>query len=126
MPMSIYKYSNTPVGKIICVISVIMASYYSIIFGIAIAVLFIIISELSYYEGFLNISAKEDFYKKHCESPNKTKFDLQTIEKDYMGLKYCGGVCNPCDSTCRYTINNTSKSLYNFNNLIKPIDDANL
>jgi len=65
--------------------------------------------------------AKVAFLKTNC-SANKTKFRLDTIDKDYPGLEFTEGVCEPCDPTCRYIISNPAETLYDFDRKIKPTD----
>ena len=144
MPISVYKFSTSFFGKVLILGSIIFASYKNITYGVILAVLFMLISEIGRLERFTNmqdsttsfeninnfegmvvrektIPVKEAFIKEHC-SAKKTKFNLETIEKDFRGLEFTDGVCDPCDATCRYNISNTADNLYQFDKLVKPVD----
>ena len=128
MPLTVYKFTSSFLGKFISLLSIIYACYYNIAYGLVLAVLFIGISEIGYLEGFKDNnekivvpSAKEAFLKTNC-SANKTKFRLDTIDKDYPGIEFTEGTCDPCDPTCRYIITNQAETLYDFDRKIKPID----
>ena len=140
MPLTVYKFTSSFLGKFISLLSIIYACYYNIAYGVVLAILFIGLSEIGYLEGFTDVervtdvekfkdnnektvvtSAKEAFLKTNC-SANKTKFRLDTIDKDYPGIEFTEGTCDPCDPTCRYIITNQAETLYDFDRKIKPID----
>ena len=132
--MTVYKFTNSFFGKVVTLLSIIYASYYNIAYGLVLTALFLFISEVGYLEGFTRVegftinkpiipNVKDAFIKEHC-TDKQTKFNLETIEKDYTGLVFTDGVCNPCDKTCRYTISNTSENLYLFDTKIKPLDST--
>ena len=130
MPLTVYKFTSSFLGKFISLLSIIYACYYNIAYGLVLAVLFIGISEIGYLEGFTDSnkktvvpSAKEAFLKTNC-SANKTKFRLDTIDKDYPNIEFTEGACEPCDPTCRYIITNQAETLYNFDRKIKPTDSS--
>ena len=137
MPMTVHRFSSSFFGKMIIIISIVFASYHSLTYGIILTVLFIGISELGKLEEGYEIitnkertpfekkmydSAKDKFINKNCVS-TKTKFNLDTIDKDYKELVFSDGACDPCDKTCRYSISNTSANLSYFDPLIKPSVD---
>jgi hypothetical protein len=123
MPMTVYKFTSSLFGKLISLSAIIYSAYYNIAYGIILAFIFIFISEIGYLEGMTNkpsiSNEKDSFIKEHC---GKTKFNLETIDKDYPNLVFTNGACNPCDKSCRYTINNTSVSLRILDNKIMPKD----
>jgi len=131
MPISVYKFSSSFFGKVLILGSIICASYKNITYGIILAVLFMLVSEIGRMEGYNNIEGmierepkipvKDAFITEHCGA-KKTKFNLETIEEDFRGLEFTDGVCDPCDPTCRYNISNTADNLYQFDKLIKPAD----
>ena len=141
MPLSVYKFTSSFFGKVLTLASIIYLAYYNIAYSLVLTALFIFISEVGYLEGFTNVdglanvdgltkaskpiipNVKDAFIKEHC-TDKKTTFNLETIEEDYTGLVFTDGVCNPCDKTCRYTINNTSEQLYLFDTKIKPKDST--
>lgn len=142
MPISVYKFSSSFFGKVLILGSIICASYKNITYGIILAVLFMLVSEIGRMERFTTlqesstsfeninnfegmvvkepkIPVKDAFITEHCGA-KKTKFNLETIEEDFRGLEFTDGVCDPCDPTCRYNISNTADNLYQFDKLIKP------
>lgn len=129
MPLTVNKFSQSFVGKLLILLSIGLVAHYKIIYGIVLAVLFIFISEIGYMESFSDKEGMEDkiqesktaFIKDHCGA-KKSTFDLETIQQDYTGLLFTDGVCDPCDPTCRFNIDDTSDSLYNYNKIIKPVD----
>jgi hypothetical protein len=130
MPLTVNKFSQSFVGKLLMLLSIGLVAHYKIIYGVVLAVLFIFISEIGYMESFSNKEGMEDgkiqesktaFIKDHCGTKRST-FDLETIQQDYTGLLFTDGVCDPCDPTCRFNIDDTSDSLYNYNKIIKPVD----
>jgi hypothetical protein len=128
MPMTVYKFTNSLFGKLVSLLSIIYVAYYNIAYALVLTALFLFISEIGYLEGFavnkpVIPNVKDAFIKEHC-TDKKTKFNLETIETDYAGLVFTDGVCNPCDKSCRYTINNTSENLYLFDTKIKPKDST--
>ena len=136
MSLTMYKFTSSFFGKFVSLLSIMYAAYYNIAYGIVLAIVFLGISEIGYLESFTSVegfkdnikktivpSAKEAFIKKHC-TDKKTKFNLDTIEEDYPELVFTDGVCDPCDPTCRYVINNTEESLYDFDHKIKPDDST--
>lgn len=151
MPLTMYKFTNSFFGKIVSLSAIIYCAYQNIAYGIILAVIFIGISEIGYLERFTSEAdtikadtikadtmsiegmvvkpeipnVKDKFISDHCGA-NKTNFDLETIEKDYTGLVFTDGICNPCDKSCRYTINNTSENLYLFDTKIKPQDSTHV
>ena len=52
MPVSIHRFSKSLFGKLVIIISILSISYYNIIYGIVLAGLFIIVSEVGHLEGF--------------------------------------------------------------------------
>jgi Na+-transporting methylmalonyl-CoA/oxaloacetate decarboxylase gamma subunit len=154
MPISVYRFSKSFFGKLIILLAIFLSGYRNISHGIVLAVLFLLVSEIGRMEGFTEVEgtevegtevegtevegmenkdkkdktdkvqdSKTAFIKDHCGA-KRTTFDLETIQKDYMGLVFTDGVCDPCDTTCRYKIDNTNDSLYNFDINIAPKDDV--
>ena len=132
MPLTVNKFSRSFFGKLLILLSIGLVAHYKIIYGIVLAVLFIVISEIGYMESFSEKAIKEGmenkvqtsktaFIKDHCGT-KKSTFNLDTIQQDYTGLLFQDGVCDPCDLTCRFTIDDTSDSLYNYNKIIRPVD----
>jgi len=147
MPMTVYKFTSSLFGKLVALGAIVFISYNNIKYGAVLAALFLFISEIGYLqEGFSekadnnigeNVEVivkeketkpddKDAFFKEHCSAEKKTKFNLKTILKDYTGLVFTDGVCDPCDKTCRYTINNTSQSVHILDTNIKPKELANI
>jgi hypothetical protein len=124
--MTVYKFTSSFFGKVISLSSIIYAAYYKIAYGVVLAILFLGISEIGYLEGYTEKadipSAKEAFIKELCSK--KTKFNLATTEEEYPELVFTDGVCDPCDTTCRYVISNTAESLHDFDHKIKPEDST--
>ena len=108
MPMTMYKFTSSFFGKVVALLAIISATYCNVAYGIVLAGLFMVISELGYLEGFYNIhvnkpvipSNKVAFITEHCKSKTAKNFD----------------------PTCRYNIKNTDESLYDFDQKIKPKD----
>lgn len=136
MPISVYRFSKSFFGKLIILLAIFLSGYRNISHGIVLAVLFLLVSEIGKMEGFTEVEGMENkdnkdkvqdsktaFIKDHC-GDKRTTFDLETIQKDYTGLVFTDGVCDPCDTTCRYKIDNTNDSLYNFDIDIAPKDDV--
>ena len=157
MPLTVNKFSSSFFGKLLILLSISLVSHYKIIYGIVLAVLFIVISEIGYMESFSVNNKKTDDKKKkegindkqkdeknkqnaderrhgepskasktafindHCGA-KRVNFDLQTIQQDYTGLMFSDGVCDPCDPSCRFSIDNTSDSLYNYDKIVNPED----
>jgi len=168
MPLTVNKFSRSFFGKLLILLSVGLVAHYKIIYGLVLAVLFIVISEIGYMESFSDMDKKTGddkkktsdnkkktsdknkktsdkkkqagkegmtgkdglttdqeskiaFIKDHC-GDKKVTFDLETIQRDYTGLKFNAGVCDPCEPTCQYYIDNTSDSLYTYNKLVNPVD----
>lgn len=131
MPLTVNKFSRSFFGKLLILLSIGLVAHYKIIYGIVLAVLFIVISEIGYLESFSEKAkegmknkeqaSKTAFIKDHCGA-KKSTFNLETIQQDYTDLLFTDGVCDPCDLTCRFTIDDTSDSLYNYNKIIKPVD----
>jgi hypothetical protein len=130
MPMTMYKFTSSFFGKVVALLAIISATYCNVAYGIVLAGLFMIISELGYLEGFYNThvnkpdipSNKVAFITEHCKSKTAKNFDLATIDTEYPNLVFTHGVCDPCEPTCRYNIKPTDESLYDFDQKIKPKD----
>ena len=130
IPMTMYKFTSSFFGKVVALLAIISATYCNVAYGIVLAGLFMVISELGYLEGFNNIhvnkpdipSNKVAFITEHCKSKTAKNFDLATIDTEYPNLVFTHGVCDPCDPTCRYNIKSTDESLYDFDQKIKPKD----
>ena len=159
MPLTVNKFSRSFFGKLLILLSIGLVAHYKIIYGIVLAVLFIVISEIGYLESFSDVESfsnndKKDtdkkkakkegmkgkdgmegkknknpkvqdskvaFIKDHCGA-KKVNFDLQTIQKDYTGLMFSEGVCDPCDPGCQFSMDNTSDSLYTYDKNVNPVD----
>ena len=167
MPLTVNKFSSSFFGKLLILLSIGLVSHYKIIYGIVLAVLFIVISEIGYMESFgdmesfidkkkddkkkddkkkegmedkkkKNDKKKDDkkkkegmenkvqasktaFIKDHCGA-KRVNFDLQTIQQDYTALMFSDGVCDPCDPGCKFSMDNTSDSLYNYDKNVHPVD----
>ena len=65
--------------------------------------------------------AKTTFIKENCGIKRAT-FNLETIQADYTSLKFSAGVCDPCDPTCQFDIDNSSDSLYNYAKIVNTKD----
>jgi len=130
MPMTMYKFTSSFFGKVTALLAIISATYCNVAYGIVLAGLFMVISELGYLEGFNNNhvnkpvipSNKVAFITEHCKSKTTKNFDLATVDTEYPNLVFTHGVCDPCDPTCRYIIKKTDESLYDFDQKIKPKD----
>jgi len=89
MPIQVHRFSVSLLGKLIILLSVISISYYNVVYGIVLALLFIAISELGKFEegyeskilnnvkGTINSSVKKvkrkaDNYKKTVEDKADT------------------------------------------------------
>ena len=117
MPLSVHKFSRSFVGKLLILLSIGLVAHYKIIYGIVLAVLFIVIAEIGYLESFLGQDRMEGkkttikketdahvaFRKAHCGA-KRVNFDLETIQQDYTDLQFSNGVCDPCDSACQFSI----------------------
>ena len=66
--------------------------------------------------------SKIAFITDHCGT-KRVNFDLETIQREYTGLIFNNGVCDPCDPTCQFYIDNSSDSLYTYNKLVNPVDE---
>jgi hypothetical protein len=147
MPLTVNKFSRSFFGRLLILLSIGLVSHYKIIYGIVLAVLFIVISEIGYMESFSDKKKTDEKTDEHKTSKNKKKegmenqvqasktafindhcgakrvnFDLETIQQDYTGLMFSDGVCDPCDPTCKFSIDSTSDSLYNYDIIVKPVD----
>ena len=157
MPLTVNKFSSSFFGKLLILLSIGLVSHYKIIYGIVLAILFIVISEIGYIENFGDIenfsandkktgnknkqnadkeknkknskesmenqvqASKTAFIKDHCGA-KRVNFDLETIQQDYTGLTFSDGVCDPCDPACKFSIDNTSDSLYTYDKNVTPVD----
>ena len=165
MPLTVNKFSSSFFGKLLILLSIGLVSHYKIIYGIVLAILFIVISEIGYMENFGDIesfsandkktgdknkqnagnknkqnadkeknkknskesmenqvqASKTAFIKDHCGA-KRVNFDLETIQQDYTGLTFSDGVCDPCDPACKFSIDNTSDSLYTYDKNVTPVD----
>jgi hypothetical protein len=194
MPLTVNKFSSSFFGKLLVLLSIGLVSHYKIIYGIVLAILFIVISEIGYMESFGDIesfsandkqnagdknkqnadnkknagnknkqnagdkqnadnkkkqnagdknkqnadkktnkkngkesmdnqvqASKTAFIKDHCGA-KRVNFDLETIQQDYTGLMFSDGVCDPCDPACKFSIDNTSDSLYTYDENVNPVD----
>lgn len=80
MPLTVNKFSRSFFGKLLILLSIGLVSYYRIIYGIILAVLFIGISEIGYMESF---SDKDKTDKdKNDKDKNKNDKDKNKTDKD--------------------------------------------
>lgn len=137
MPLTVNKFSSSFFGKLLILLSIGLVAHYKIIYGIILAILFIVISEIGYMESFSGIESFSDkkdvenkvkdyktvFINDHCGA-KRVNFDLETIQQDYTNLMFSDGVCDPCDSTCKFSIDNTSDSLYNYDKIVNTVNES--
>jgi hypothetical protein len=139
IPLSLYRFSTSFFGKSVILASIFLSSFRNIVHGIVLTLLLLLVLEIGSMEGMEGMESKDKkdmdkkdktdkvqdsktaFIKDHCGA-KRTTFDLETIQKDYMGLVFTDGVCDPCDTKCQFKIDDTNDSLYNFDINIAPKD----
>ena len=50
MPIQVHRFSTSLFGRVLILLSIIYASYYNVMYGVTLALLFIVISELGKFE----------------------------------------------------------------------------
>jgi len=83
MPLTVNKFSRSFFGKLLILLSIGLVSYYRIIYGIILAVLFIGISEIGYMESFSDKDKTDkDKNNKNNKDKNKNDKDKNKNDKD--------------------------------------------
>jgi hypothetical protein len=118
MPTGLVVFSKTALGKIILLILMVLITLYNKTGGLLIAMLIIFLSEFNYevnneiiYEGFTGTSV-DSFRKENCDDKNKLK------DAVFPKLKFTNDPCNPCDTSCVFTITDGSEQIKTIEELI--------
>lgn len=133
---------NSVLGKLICIVLIIVAAHFHILAGVLV-LLFIISMNHYVIEGMENDSSKESqekpqenspqppeshqespmslFKKDNCKNGILMKDDKEVtsdlIQESFPNLKFGGEVCNPCDDDCTFEIVSSSEQMTNEENL---------
>jgi hypothetical protein len=134
MPTGLIVFSKTAIGKVTLLILMVLMTLYNQTAGLLIAMLIIFLSEFNYevndeifYEGYegLDKTNIDKFRKEHCDDKNKLKDEngapvtddnLSTV---FPKLKFTNNNhCNPCDTSCVFTITDGSEQFETAEELI--------
>lgn len=139
MPTGLIVFSKTAVGKVTLLILMVLMTLYNQTAGLLIAMLIIFLSEFNYevndeifYEGYegldktsIDKTSIDKFRKEHCDDKNKLKDEngapvtddnLSTV---FPKLKFTNNNhCNPCDTSCVFTITDGSEQMETTEELI--------
>lgn len=122
---------DTVLGKIAIVIMILIAVHYHLLFGIAVVLIFVSISE-DIFEGMESMdsskesssqeSSSEDspqdkFRKSNCRGQTLVKDDKtitpDLIKDSFPNIKFEGEQCNPCELDCKFEIIDSNERMTN-------------
>jgi hypothetical protein len=102
------KYANSHLGKfisiLICLLFLMVDKWLGLL-AVAVTILFY---EHYSAEPFSNETIRHEFEKKHCKKGvlkyKTAEVNIEMVEHVFPELQYKNKKCNPCDSSCDYTI----------------------
>ena len=80
MPLTVNKFSRSFFGKLLILLSIGLVTHYKVIYGIVLAVLFIVISEIGYMESF-SVKENEDQKKADQKAADQKAADQKAADQ---------------------------------------------
>jgi len=109
-PSCLKEFSITSLGKVLFLLTIVYFTMNYRLLAFLTLILFIMINQPS-REGMSN----KDFRTSNCKNNILTKngkpVSKENIETEFPDIKFDNGVCNPCNTKCKFTITTSNEQI---------------
>ena len=113
-PNILKTFSNTAYGRIIFALAITAATLYKTYLGLLLVLVLVTLSSVDSVEGMTNKDV-DDFRKTNCKDnklyKGKDLVSINQVAKMFPNVKFTETPCNPCNSSCNFSISTTTEQL---------------
>ena len=113
-PNILKSFSNTIYGRILFVLAIAGATLYKTYLGLLLVLVLVTLNQVNTIEGVTNKNV-DDFRKTNCKGnklyKDKDLVSISQVAKMFPNVKFADSPCNPCDSSCNFSISTTTEQL---------------
>lgn len=113
-PIILKSFSNTIYGRLFFIGIITFATLHKTYLGLLLVLAFVSLNGLNSVEGMTNKDV-DDFRSTNCKNNELYKGDdkvsISQVAKMFPNVKFSGDKCNPCDTSCNFSISTTTEQL---------------
>ena len=113
-PNILKTFSNTIYGRIVFALAITGATLYKTYLGLLLVLVLVTLSSVNSVEGMANKDVDE-FRKANCKGDKlykgKDLVSIAQVAKMFPNVKFEGNPCNPCDTSCNFSMSTTTEQL---------------
>ena len=113
-PNILKTFSNTIYGRVIFALAITAATLYKTYLGLLLVLVLVTLTSVNNVEGMANKDVDE-FRKTNCKGnklyKGKDLVSITEVAKMFPNVKFEGNPCNPCDSSCNFSMSTSTEQL---------------